>query len=94
MGQVDEDAAFVVMAPHRTMVLRRLTKGNAIPAQIRDDTGQEYSRISEAANSLRERNLIELVVPDDTKRGRLYSITERGTDAWEYMVENNMVDTT
>lgn len=92
MGQVEEDAAFVVTSPHRTKVLRRLTRGNAIPAQIREDTGQEYSRISEAANSLRERNLIELVVPDDTKRGRLYSITERGTEAWEYMVENNMVN--
>lgn len=92
MGQIEEDAARIVMSPHRRKVLRRLTKGNAIPAQIRDDTGQEYSRISEAVNSLRKRGLIELVVPDDTKRGRLYSITERGEDAWEYMRENNMVD--
>jgi DNA-binding MarR family transcriptional regulator len=94
MGKVEEDAAFVVMSPHRTKVLRRLTRGNAIPAQIREDTGQEYSRISEAANSLRERSLIELVVPDDTKRGRLYSTTERGMKVWEYMVENNMVKLT
>lgn len=91
MGQIEEDAAFVVTSPHRTKVLKRLTKGNAIPAQIREETGQEYSRISEAANSLRDRNLIELVVPDDTKRGRLYSITDCGTEVWEYMVENNMV---
>ena len=91
MGQVEEDAAFVVTSPHRTKVLRRLTEGDAIPAQIREDTGQEYSRISEAANSLRERNLIELVVPDDTKRGRLYSITDHGTAAWGYMEKNNMV---
>jgi|AntDeeMetageno50_2_1112565.scaffolds.fasta_scaffold02686_1 DNA-binding MarR family transcriptional regulator len=93
MGRIAEDAAFVVTSPHRTKVLGRLTKGNAIPAQIRAETGQEYSRISEAANALREHDLIELVVPDETKRGRLYSTTERGADAWEYMVDNNMVET-
>lgn len=92
MGQVERDAAWVVVSPHRLKVLRRLRKGNAIPAQIREDTGQEYSRISEAANSLRERGLIELVVPDDTKRGRLYSLTESGEEAWEYVLEQNMID--
>jgi len=91
MGQVEQDAAFVIRSPNRTQVLGRLVEGNAIPAQIRDDTGQEYSRISEATNALRDRGLIELVVPEDTKRGRLYQITERGEDAWGYMIENNMV---
>jgi len=65
----------VVRSPHRTAVLRRLTKGNAIPSQIRDDTGLEYSRITEALKPLRERGLVELLVPDDTKRGRLYAVT-------------------
>lgn len=92
MGEVDEDASFVSRSPNRTKVVRRLMKGNAMPAQIRDDTNQEFSRISEAAKSLRDNNLVELVVDEDTKRGRLYSITDRGEAAWEYMVENNMVD--
>ncbi len=73
------------------MVLRRLAEGAAIPAQIREDTGQEYSRISEAAGTLRERGLIDLVVDDDTKRGRLYSITDRGDDALQFMDENGML---
>jgi len=92
MGQVEEDAAFVIRSPNRTKVLGRLIEGNAIPAQIRDDTGQEYSRITEALNSLQERGLVELLVPDDTKRGRLYEATDRGREAWEYMLENNMVE--
>ena len=93
MGQIAEDASFVIRLPHRTMVLRRLVEGNAIPAQIREDTGQENSRISEAASALRERGLIELLVPEETKRGRLYATTDRGEDAWEYLVANNMVET-
>jgi len=92
MGRVEEDAAFVVRSPHRTEVLGRLTEGNAIPSQIRDDTGQEYSRITEALNSLREQGLVELLVSEDTKRGRLYAVTDRGEEAWEYMVENGMVE--
>ncbi len=92
MGQVEEDAAFVVRSPHRKTVLRRLNEGNAIPSQIRDDTGLEYSRITEALNPLEERGLVELLVPEDTKRGRLYALTERGEDTWDYMEENGMVD--
>ena len=92
MGQVEEDAAFIIRSPNRTKVLGRLMEGNAIPAQIREDTGQEYSRITEATNSLRERGMVELLVPEETKRGRLYQITERGESAWEYMIEQNMVE--
>ncbi|USZ67266.1 ArsR family transcriptional regulator [Halorussus salilacus] len=92
MGRVEEDAAFVVRSPHRTTVLTRLADGAAIPAQIREDTGLEYSRISEAANTLRERSLIELLVDDDTKRGRLYAVTDRGEEALKFMRENGMLD--
>lgn len=92
MGQVEEDASFVVRSPHRTAVLQRLTKGAAIPAQIRNETGQEYSRITEAANKLRDRDLIELIVEEDTKRGRLYEATDRGEAAIQFMRDNGMLD--
>ncbi len=92
MGQVEEDASYVIRSPHRTDVLGRLAQGNAIPAQIREDTGQEYSRITDAVNSLRDRGLVELLVPDDTKRGRMYGITDRGEEVWEYLLENNMAE--
>jgi len=92
MGQVEEDASFVVRSPHRTAVLQRLIEGAAIPAQIREETGQEYSRITEAANKLRERHLIDLIVEEDTKRGRLYDITDRGEEAIQFMRDNGMLD--
>lgn len=92
MGQVEEDASFVVRSPHRTAVLRRLTEGAAIPAQIREETGQEYSRITEAANKLRERHLIDLIVDEDTKRGRLYDLTERGEETIQFMRDNGMLN--
>ena len=92
MGQIEEDASYVVRSPNRTIVLRRLNKGAAIPAQIKEDTGLEYSRISEATNDLRSQKLIDLLVDDDTKRGRLYSITERGEETLNFMQKNGMLD--
>lgn len=91
MGQVEEDAAFVVSSPNRTTVLQRLSNGNAIPSQIKDDTGLEYSRITEAMKSLRSRGLVELLVPEDTERGRIYGIKDRGKKAFEYMIKQGMV---
>lgn len=92
MGQVEEDASYVVRSPNRTTVLRRLNEGAAIPAQIREDTDLEYSRISEAASDLRDQKLIDLLVDDDTKRGRLYAITDRGEEVLDFMRNNGMVD--
>lgn len=92
MGQTEEDASYVVRSPNRTIVLRRLNEGAAIPAQIREDTGLEYSRISEATNDLRDQELIDLLVDDDTKRGRLYAITDRGEHTLNFMQENGMLD--
>lgn len=91
MGTIEEDAAYVVLSPHRTKVFLRLANGSAIPAQIRDDTGQEYSRISEALNDLTDRDLVKLLVSEDTKRGRLYGVSEHGEDVIQYMRVNNMI---
>ena len=92
MHQVEADASFVVRSPHRTTVLQRLWEGAAIPAQVRDDTGLEYSRISEAMNKLRERHLVDLIVDEDTKRGRLYNVTDQGEETLQFMEENGMLD--
>ena len=91
MGQVEQDASFIIRSPNRIKVVDRLSKGTAMPTQIRDSTGQEYSRITEALNSLRENNLVKLNEDEETKRGRLYTLTERGRKAWEFINENNMV---
>lgn len=92
MGQIEDDASFILRAPHRVKVMRRLMKGTAMPTQIRDDTKLEYSRITESVNSLKEQDLVELIVNEDTKRGRLYTVTDRGEEVWEWMIENNMID--
>ena len=92
MGQIEKDAAFVVRSSNRTKVIQRLGEGAAIPSQIRSRTGQEYSRISEAVTPLRDRDIIDLLVDEDTKRGRLYQLTDHGKDVLQFMRQNGMLD--
>ena len=73
-------------------VMRRLAESPAIPKEIKTDTDRPYSRVSDAIGDLRSEGLVELLVPDDQKKGRLYALTDRGEAAWEFMIENNMVD--
>jgi len=91
MGQLEQDASYILRSPHRTKVIQKLAEGPAIPAQIKEDTNQEYSRISEALSTLENQDLVELLVDEDTERGRMYEITERGKHAHDYLKENDMI---
>lgn len=92
MSQAASDAGYIKGSKHRTAVMRRLSKSPAIPKEIKTDTERPYSRVSDALDDLRERGLVELLVPDDQKKGRLYALTDRGEDAWEYMVDNDITE--
>jgi hypothetical protein len=40
---------------------------------------------------LRERSLVDLLVSDDRKKGRVYGLTERGRQIWQTIEAENMV---
>jgi DNA-binding MarR family transcriptional regulator len=91
-GQAAADAGFIKGSKHRMAVMRRLAESPAIPKDIKTDTDRPYSRVSDAMDDLQSEGLVELLVPDDQKKGRLYSLTERGESAWQFMIEQGMVD--
>jgi DNA-binding MarR family transcriptional regulator len=91
-GQAAADAGFIKGSKHRMEVMRRLAESPAIPKDIKTDTDRPYSRVSDAMDDLQSEGLVELLVPDDQKKGRLYSLTERGESAWQFMIEQGMVD--
>lgn len=92
MSNAGADAGFIQSSKHRTAVVRRLYDSPAIPKTIRNDTDREYSRVSEALGDLRDEGIVELLSPEERKKGRLYALTERGEEAWEFMLENDMVE--
>lgn len=92
MGEAAADAGYVKGSKHRVAVLRRLAQSPAIPKELKNDTDRPYSRVSDAVDSLREQGLVELLVPEEQAKGRLYGLTDRGEAAWEFMVDQGMVE--
>lgn len=73
----------VISSDHRTKVLGRLASSPATPTQIATDVDLASTHVSRALNSLREHELVELLVPEDRRKGRVYGITTKGTETWE-----------
>jgi len=40
------------------------------------------SHVSRALGSLREKDLVELLVPEERRKGRVYGITSAGEEVW------------
>lgn len=91
-GTAAADAGYVKGSKHRLAVIRRLARSPAIPKELKNDTDRPYSRVSDAVNDLRDRGLVELLVSEEQTKGRLYALTDRGEDAWEFMLETSMVE--
>jgi DNA-binding MarR family transcriptional regulator len=75
-----DDASFVISSSYREDALTRLTVSPATPSQIATDSGIDISHVSRALGDLRERGLVELLVPEERKKGRIYGLTDRGSD--------------
>lgn len=87
-----DEIGFVISSRYRVEVLDRLHEGPATPTQIATDSGAGIAHISRALSSLTERDLTELLVSEDRKKGRVYGITEEGTEIWKQIVDQNMVE--
>lgn len=92
MDDVWDDIGLVISSQYRVAVLRSLAEGPATPSRIADDVDLSISHISRALGTLRERSLVELLVSEDQKKGRVYGITERGETVWETIEAERMVD--
>lgn len=83
MPDHQDDVRFVHATTYRRVLLERLVTGPATPTQLATETDYTLSYVSLGLGELREQGLIELLVPDDRKRGRVYGSTERGVAVWE-----------
>lgn len=82
--------SFVISSSHRRAVLKRLATGPATPSQIADDTDISISHVSRALSSLRDESLVELLVSEERRKGRVYGITDHGNDVWATIEAENL----
>lgn len=86
-----DDVSFVISSQYRIAVLRRLADGPATPSRIANDADLGIAHISRALQGLRDRDLVELLVSEDRRKGRVYGVTEKGSGVWEKIEAENMV---
>lgn len=71
--------------------MRRLDKGPATPSQIASDSDVGIAHVSRALQGLQELELVDLLVSEERKKGRVYGLTESGREIWERIETENMV---
>lgn len=83
MSASGETMAFVMASSVRQEILSALDDGAKIPTELAAATPEpmEIAHCSRALSELRDEGLVELLVPEDTKKGRLYGLTDEGEDA-------------
>lgn len=87
-----DEIGFVISSDYRVMSLQRLAEGPATPSQIATDADIGIAHVSRALKGLRERGLVELLVPEDRKKGRVYGVTSEGKEVWQQIESQNLVD--
>lgn len=77
-------AAFVLNSRYRRIVLETLAfHEQATPQEITDHTEDLRPHISRALSELRDKGIVELLVPEHEQIGRYYGLTDTGESVWE-----------
>jgi len=72
-----EDLSFILRSPQRRAIMTALQNEPMAPVQIAHETGIDKSNVSTKLGELREREMVEVLNPDDRK-WRFYTLTEYG----------------
>lgn len=86
-----DNVSYVISSRYRVEILERLSEGPATPSLISDDVESSITHVSRALQELRELELVDLLVSEDRKKGRVYGMTEKGLTIWSKIKEENMV---
>lgn len=74
-----DDVGWVVSSQYRLAVLKNLDESPGTPTAITQDTDVPgIAHVSRALQELRDREMVDLLVSEDRKKGRIYGITDGG----------------
>ena len=77
-----EDLSFLLRSPLRRKILNALLEEPKAPVQVAGETGIGKSNVSTKLGELKEKDMVEVVNPEDRK-WRFYKITEHGKEILE-----------
>lgn len=87
-------AGYVRSSRYRVDTIRHLGEhGPSLPSEIAEAENHALSHVSRALAELREQCAVELLVPEERQRGRIYGLTETGrTVADDLLREDGTLD--
>lgn len=79
-GSTDEwdQVGFIISSRYRKLVLNVLEGGAQTPKDIAEGREAHISHVSRALQRMRDREIVDLKVPETRRKGRLYGLTEFG----------------
>lgn len=86
-----DDISFIISSSYRIAVLENLARGPATPSQLASDTNSAIAHVSRALQELRDRSLVELLVSENRKKGRVYGITAEAKQIWKTIENESLV---
>lgn len=87
-----DEVGYVISSRYRVAVLSRLADSPATPSKIAADEGLSVSHVSRALSGLGEHDLVELLVPEERRKGRVYGITTEGREAWDLIQAKDLLE--
>lgn len=81
---------FVISSEYRKTVIDELSEGPSTPSRLADSTGNSIANISHALAQLRDRDCVELLVDEDRQKGRVYGLTETGSEVRKGLEERQL----
>ena len=83
---------FIQSSTYREAVLEALADAPGAPSTLADRTDSKITHVSRALRELRERDVVELLVSEDRRKGRIYGLTDDGRDIWNAYQDRLVTD--
>ncbi|WP_396612737.1 winged helix-turn-helix domain-containing protein [Haloferax sp. S1W] len=95
MTETWDSAGYIASSRYRLAVCEYLVQnGSGLPSRIATETGLAQPHVSRALSELRDRDIVELLVPESQQKGRLYGLTDHGELAYERVASEREAELT
>lgn len=93
MTEAWDSAGYIASSRYRLAVCEYLAEhGSGLPSRIAAETELAQPHVSRALSELRERDIVELLVPESQQKGRLYGLTDLGELAYDRVALDQSAD--
>jgi len=80
---------YAVLSDNRKAIVKTLGKGPHLPKEIAEKNNIHNSTVSRTLKDLSDEGIAKLLVDEESKKARLYGLTDKGKDVANMMQERD-----